>query len=326
MTTKEELHIKNLAEIENFLKVSDIAYRRDDKIFHLNDDKFQIRYVDSENHKMDYEKRFGIKGIPHKYFINITKKNRESGIRTMWIKDWEVNETSDIKDIEGKDLINYRRKWEVLKSYIKGGTGKVDHKYYARDCEVRLIGNKELRPFLETNCFYGYRSANVNLGLYAKKDKGDVKAGTLLMVYTFGHPFFGKGLYDVEVIRVSTKLNHQVLGGASKLLSNFIHNYPTLKMGGKEVVVNKIVFLVDADHNDAKSLETLGFSFVSHEGHGFMNVDVQTGKASHRQPMKHKEIMEKMKNGQMYSVANAGTIVYAIDRNEYLKKLTEKKE
>jgi hypothetical protein len=313
-------HIKNLQEIEHFLISENIPFHRQQKVFRLNDGKFEIRYVDSENHKMDYEKRFGIKGIPHKYFINITKENRENDIRTMWIKDWEIEEFKTIRGIDGTEKPDYRRKWNVLKSYIKAGVGKVDHKYYARECEIRVVENRELRPFLEENCFYGFRAATVNLGLYAKRDRGAVKAGTLLMVYTFGHPFFGKGLYDIEVIRVSTRLNHQVLGGASKLLTHFLKNYPTVEIGGKPREVNKIVFIVDADHNDARSLETLGFTFVSHEGHGFMNVDVETGKASHRQPMKHREIMEKMRTGKMYSVANAGSIIYMLNREEYLKE------
>ena len=313
-------HIDNLNELENLLKVADIPYKRADKIFTLSDGKFEIRYVDSENHKMDYEKRFGIKGIPHNYFVKITKDNRANDIRTMWIKDWEMEEFKTVKNINGVELVNFKRKWEVLKSYIKSATGKVEHKFYARDCEIREIGNKELRPFLEENSFYGYRSAAVNLGVYAKKDKNGIKKDTLLMIYTFGHPFFGKGLYDVEIIRVATKLNHQVLGGASKLLSHFLLNYPTVEIGNKTVNVNKIVFIVDADHNDAKSLETLGFQFVSHEGNGFMNVEVATGKATHRQPMKHKEIMEKMSKGEMYSVSNAGSIIYTINREDYLKK------
>ena len=139
------------------------------------------------------------------------------------------------------------------------------------------------------------------------------------MVYTFGHPFYSKGLYDVEVIRVGTKLFCQVIGGASKLLKYFLINYPTLTFSKRVVEVNKIVFIVDADHNDGRSLETLGFKFVSHKGAGFMNVDTETGEVFHRKPMEHKKIMEKMAAGKIYSVANAGSIIYMIERNVYLE-------
>lgn len=314
----EARHENNIKKIEDFLMSIDTPYSRDGNIFYLNDGKFEIRYVDSENHKMDYEKRFGIKGIPHNYFINITKSNRDKGIRTMWIKDWEIEDNKTIKNINGEELLNYDRKWRVLQSYIKTAVGRIENKFYARNCEIREISNKELRPFLDENCFYGYRSANINLGLFLKKEQGDFKQGTLLMIYTFGHPFFGKGLYDVEIIRVATKLNCQVLGGASKLLTHFLSNYPTLTINKKTIEVNKIVFIVDADHNDAKSLDTLGFNFVSYNSNGFMNVEAATGRVFHRQPMHHKLIMERMAKGEVYSVANAGSIIYSIDRKEYL--------
>lgn len=324
----DKKHLKNLEEIKEFLNESNIPFEIDDKdnrIFHLNDKCLQLRYVDSENHKMDYEKRFGIKGIPHDYFIDITKENRKNGIRTIWIKDWEMEESKITIDINGEE-VKYRRKWNVLKSYIKTATGNIDNRFYGRDCEVRKIDNKILRPFLEENAFYGYRSANTNLGLFLKKDKNGFKKGTLLMVYTFGFPFFSKGLYDVEVIRVATKLFCQVIGGASKLLKHFLVNYPTIQVGkDKRIIqVNKIVFIVDADHNDGRSLETLGFKFVSHEGHGFMNVDTTTGEVFHRKPMQHKLIMERMAKGEIYSVANAGSIIYVMDRNEYLEKFKKK--
>lgn len=319
----ERRHLENIQEIREFLNENNIPYfidKEDEKLFHLNDGKLQIRYVDSENHKMDYEKRFGIKGIPHNYFIDITKENRENGIRTIWIKDWEIEQSKTIRTFEGKELKDYRRKWTVLKSYIKTAIGQVEKRIYARDCEVKELSNRDARPFMEENCFYGYRAASKNLGLFLKKDKHGLKKGTLVMIYTFGHPFFSKGLYDVEVIRVGTKVFCQVIGGASKLLKNFIVNYPVLRIGKRDVEVNKIVFIVDADHNDGRSLETLGFEFVSHQGAGFMNVDKTTGEVFQRRPMYHKQIMEKMARGEIYSVANAGSIIYLLERKKYMKE------
>lgn len=318
----ESRHIANLKKIEDFLTSTGIPFTRDSQIFILKDGALELRYVDSENHKMDYEKRFGIKGIPHHYFVDITHSNKEKGIRTIWIKDWEVEAARTIIGVDGTQLEGYTRKWNVLQSYIRTATGNIAHRFYARDCEVRLLTNREARPFLEENCFYGYRSAAVTLGLFLKKDKEGAKKGDLLMIYSFGHPFFGKGLYDVEVIRAGTKVNCQVVGGASKLLSKFLLNYPTLTIGDKVVKVNKIVFIVDADHNDGKSAETLGFTFVSHQGNGFQNVEAATGKVFHRQPMHHKLVMERMAKGEVYSVPNAGSIIYMLNRDEYLRRKT----
>lgn len=313
-------HLKNLNEIKEFLNKNNVPFVNEEgeRIFYLMEGKLELRYVDTENFKMDYTKRFGIVGIAHNYFIDITLANKEKDIRTIWIKDWEVETAKTVVDTEGKEVKDYRRKWHVLQSYIKTATGHIDNRIYARDCSVKAVPSKELRAFLEENAFYGYRSATVNLGLYLNKDKCGFKKGTLMMIYTFGHPFFSKGLYDVEIIRVATKLFCQVIGGASKLLKHFLIDYPVLLVNKKEIPVKKVVFIVDADHNSGKSLETLGFKFVSHKGAGFMNVDTTNNEVFHRKPMQHKEIMEKMRNGLVYSVANAGSIIYTINRDEYL--------
>lgn len=309
--TFDNRHNRNLDELENFLIQNEIDYEKNDKTFSIKDSTIVLKYVDSENHKLDQPK-YNINGIHRNYFIDITKQNKEKGIRTIWIKDFEMNYNDG----------GYRRKWEVLKSYIKSSVGKVDNKYYARDCEIRELSNQEVKPFLERNCFYGYRSSTVILGLFSKKDKGQIKSGELLMVYTFGFPFFSKGKYDIEVIRVATKLNHQILGGASKLLKRFIVNYPSIQMVDKTVDVEKIVFIVDADHNDARSLEKIGFNFVKYKDAGFMNIDALTGEASQRNPMKHSRILEKLKNGEIYMVGNAGSIIYEINRSDFLSKIS----
>ena len=114
-------HLNNLKEIEDFLIDTGIPYKIDDndiRIFYLNNGKLELRYVDSENHKMDYSKRFGIKGINHDYFINITKLNKEKGIRTIWIKDFEIEQKSDIIYTNGNKIKDYIRKCNVIKSYI----------------------------------------------------------------------------------------------------------------------------------------------------------------------------------------------------------------
>lgn len=315
---------KHLLEITNFLRSKNIEYTNDEPtVFHLNDGKLQLRYINSWNNKMDYSNRFGIKGIPHKTFMNITKNNLKNDIRTIYIKDFEIYEKNTVPLKDGTSLENYQRKFEVIKSYICGATNNIGTRVYARDTEIRLVPNDELRPFLNTNCFYGYRSSNINLGLYAKKDKDDVKKDDLIMVYTFGHPFYGKSRWDVEIIRVATKLHHQVIGGASKLLDHFLANYDCLTIGGRQVETNRIVYYVDADHNTGKSLNTLGFDFVEHNGPGFINmwaVDCEYGKQGEtfmRKPSIHKTIMKYMAEGKVFSVPNAGTIIYVLDRNIY---------
>lgn len=325
-----EQDIKNLTLIKDFLNEEGIPYRYDTPegddtqgifvVKNIEDKDIQIRYVNSLTHKMDYTKRFGIKGIDKNYFINISHENHDKGIRTIWVKDFEIDECKDVTDFNGKIIENYHRKWEVLKSYIRTATGHIHNRYYARDCELREVRAKELRAFLNLNCFYGYRSATVNLGLYAKKDKGNIKKGQLLFVYTFGSGFYSHNKEgQLEVIRVSSLLDTQVMGGASKCLKHFLNEYKTVKVGTREFEPKSLLFYCDADHNNSASLNSLGFKFVSWEGNGFINMYTDTGETFQRKPLIHKQIMQMMADGKVISIANAGTIVYTLEKEEWLK-------
>lgn len=350
--TPTDMDLIHIREIEDFFNSREIPFIKDDKIFgvyYLNDGAIQVRYVNSLYHPMDNSKRFGdkCKGVDHNYFIDISHKNIQENIRTIWIFDFEMEQKSDIVTVDGEILKDYRRQWEVIKNTICTATGHIDTRIYARDCEVREIPKNMIRPFLDTNCFYGYRAANVNLGLFLKKDKHGLKAGTLLMLYSFGYNFYGNKKHQddpiVEIIRVSTKVGCQVIGGASKCLKHFLNDYPTLHVGEKDIKVNKLCFYVDASHNDGRAMHAMGFQFVSWSGTGFMNMwttdydgskeeleenrTVLKGKANeifHRKPMFHRHIMRLIGEGKIISIANAGTQVYEIYRDEYLSRFEEK--
>lgn len=339
----------HINEIENFLNERNIPFVKDKIIFglyHLNDYTLQLRYVNSFYHPMDNSKRFGdiCKGIPHNYFIDISHKNHDNGIRTIWIFDFEMEQNNTIVDDNGNVIQNYRRQWEVIKNTICTATGHIDTRIYARDCEVKEITNKEAKMFLDTNCFYGYRSASNTVALFLKKDKGELKKGTMLMVYSFGHGFYANKKHmqepSIEIIRVSTKIGCQVIGGMSKCLKTFLVNHPTMNIGDKEVEVKKLIFYCDASHNDSRGMQAgaLNFNFVSWDGCGFMNryvTDVdeitedgkrlqgKAGQIFHRKPMYHKLIMKLIGEGKIVSIANAGTIVFHMTREEFLKRFKE---
>lgn len=294
-----DVDFNNLNNIETFLKENEIDYKynKEEYIFYLLEGKFEIRYANSIDIKIGYEKRFGYKGVSKNYCFNITMDNRKNGIRIFWIKDFEVKD---------------ERKYNVIKSYILSACGKVKHRIYARDCEVREITNKEAKPFLSANSFYGYRSASVTYALFLKKDKSGLLKDTMVMMLSFGHAFFGKGKYDTECIRSSTLLNTQVVGGSSKLMKYFIE-HPTYISGGKEITWERYVFYVDADHNSANSMEVLGYDYIGSKA-GFMNIEVAAGKVSQRQPLQHKAIMLQMQKGEIVSTPTAGVHSFIYDR------------
>lgn len=347
--TPSEEDIANVKKITDFFEEEGIEYTPDKEIFGLfriNDIKgnlIEIIYVNGYLFPMDNSKRFGekCKGVPHNYFIDISHKNFDNNIRTIWIYNFEMSQTND-NVLLWKGEKGYHRQWEVIKNTIRTATGHIRHRFYARDCEVREIGNDLLRPFLSANCFYGYRSATVNLGIFLKKDKNGFKKGDLLQVLTFGNCFYGNKNHkedpSIEIIRASTKIGCQVIGGMSKLLLHFCKNYPTLTIGSKEnrrtIDINKMIFFVDAAHNDGRGMSSsaLNFTFESWQGCGFKNLWTcdycsedgklkgEKGEIFERKPMFHKRIMELIGEGKIVSIANAGTIVYYIDRTEFLER------
>lgn len=289
---------KELDEIKEYLDSKDISYNTEYDNFCLNygtPQSFEIEYVDSYQVPIANAK-YGIPGVSLDYFYKQSRQAEdEHKSFKFWIKDYEWNDP---------------RKRSIIKSYILHAAGITPTRIYARDTEVKVFTNKELKDFQHHNCFYGFRAASLNLGLVLKKEVNDIPRGTLLMVTTFGKNFFGKKDGLVEIFRVGTLKNMQVIGGSSKLINYFIKNYPTLLVNGKEMIYNKIIYYVDYDHGSGKSLDRIGFDFVKYTGGGFMNLDLETGLVSHRQPMKHKEIMQKMADGKIIAIPNAGVKVY----------------
>ena len=303
-----EKDLKILSEIKTFLDENNIEYSTEYDNFCLNfgnpDNKrsYQICYVNSENAPIAYPK-YNINGVSKDYFYNRSYEAESDNSFICWVKDYEWNDI---------------RKREVLKSYWLYAAGKIKNKFYARDCEVQVVPTKEAREFESEHCFYGKRGSSLNLGLYTKKEKYGIPAGTLIMLYTFGKNFFGKD-NSIEVLRVGTKKNCTVTGGASKLLTHFLTNYEFLKIGKSQVLIEKLKFYSDYDHNIGGSMEQLGFDFINYSKGGFMNLWLETGEVKHREPTKHKIIMEKMAQGLILAIPNAGvkTFELIVDREKY---------
>ena len=98
--TPTEQDLKNLQIIKDFLEETNIPYIEDNEIFgliHINDKTIQLRYINSFYHKIDLSHRFGdiCKGIPKRYFIDISHENARNNIRTIWIFDFEMSQTNE---------------------------------------------------------------------------------------------------------------------------------------------------------------------------------------------------------------------------------------
>ena len=299
-----EKDINNLNEIKSFLDENEIEYSTEYDNFCIwygnpnGKRSYEIEYVPSLQFPITYPK-FNINGVDKNYFFDLSyAAEHEHNSFKLWIKDFEWE--------------NPRQK-EVLKSYILHAADKTPNKWFARDCEVKIVQTKEARKFEEENCFYGKRGASLNLGLYSKKEKNGIPKGTLLMIYTFGKNFFGKNENMIEIIRVGTLKFSHVVGGSSKLLKHFINNHKIIKIGKNDVVVKQLKFYSDYDHNLGGSMESLNFEFINYSKGGFMNYWVDEGIAKQREPMRHKWVMEQMKLGKCLAIPNAGVKTYILD-------------
>jgi hypothetical protein len=84
---------------------------------------------------------------------------------------------------------------------------------YARECEVRSIGKREAREFLDTFHLQGAtKQLQYAYGLYHNEE--------LVEVMTFGKPRYNKN-YEYELLRLCSDPNYTILGGASRLLKYF---------------------------------------------------------------------------------------------------------
>ena len=167
-------------------------------------------------------------------------------------KTYHLNKT--IQAIEaGYQLLHFTdQEWfvknEIVKSIVANKLG-INDKIYARKCDIKLIDNKISSEFLNKNHIQGFVSANITYGLYFNDE--------LVMLMSFGKPRFNKD-YDLEVIRVATKLGFSVVGGLSKLLTEF-----------KRENSGSIMTYVDRKYGNGKGMEAVGFSFVRYTEPGY---------------------------------------------------------
>lgn len=137
-------------------------------------------------------------GKDKNYHLAKTYKCEAKGFKLLHIYDFEWMEKRDI--------------WCSVINNILGKSTK----FYARDCYVCEILNAD--SFCKENHLQGRcPSAKLHLGLFSKDNK-------LLAVMQFGKPRYNK-LYEWELLRFCSLLNHSIIGGASKLIKYFEIKY-----------------------------------------------------------------------------------------------------
>lgn len=129
------------------------------------------------------------------YHLNKSLAAAEAGIELWHFWDYE--------------LVNH---WDIIISKIEHKAG-LSKRLYARKLDIRLVGNLDKSIFLQKNHIQQDCASSMNLGLYQKDH--------LVMVATFGKSRFDKKA-KWELLRLAAEQNYSIVGGASKLLSNFM--------------------------------------------------------------------------------------------------------
>lgn len=172
----------------------------------------------SENKKSDYHINKSL------YF-----RSKEIRIVHIWEDDWT-------------------HKQEIVKSMIRNLIGLSNKKISARDCTVVEIKNtKDYKEFLNENHIQGYVRSKIQIGL--------IYNNKIVSIMSFDQFEGRKKMPEEEwnLSRFCTKLDTNVVGGASKLLSYFIKNYRP----------DRIISYADRDWSEGKLYYNLNFELIS---------------------------------------------------------------
>ena len=168
-------------------------------------------------------------------------------------KKYHLNKTIGCNN-NNIDLIHiFEDEWlykpEIVKSIINTKLDINVNKIYGRKCSIKIIDNKEAKPFLNNNHIQGKINSKVNIGLYYNEE--------LVSLMTFGYKRISLGSKhkknEWELLRFCNKLNTKVVGGASKLFKFFINEYKP----------SNILYYSDNRYFNGNMYQQLGFEFVS---------------------------------------------------------------
>lgn len=132
-------------------------------------------------------------GLSPSYHVDKSRNALDHGYHCIHIFDWD-NVEKVIEIVNQKDSV-----------------------IYGRQCTLAEIDDYRTKEFETTYHLQGYcRGQTIKIGLH--------KDGELVEMMTFGQPRYNKK-YDWELLRLCTKSNIKVIGGASRLFSYFIKQY-----------------------------------------------------------------------------------------------------
>jgi hypothetical protein len=228
--------------------------------------------------------------VDKKYHMNKTKLCNDNDIRLIHVFE---------------DDFDY--KYDIIRSIINNILGK-SYKIYGRNTEIKKITDKSVvKSFLNENHLQGFVNSNFNYGLYHNDD--------LVSIMTFMKTrkiFNNKEDYNsYELIRFCNKLNHTIIGGASKLFNAFI----------SEVSPKKILSYCDISWANGDLYYKLGMNYVGITQPNYYYI--VNGKRENRiKYQKHKLVKEGynknltekeiMNERDLYRIYNCGNKIFEL--------------
>ena len=166
-------------------------------------------------------------------------------------KDYHKDKINFFKDKGIRIIYIWEDDWifknEIIKSQIKNWLNITESKIFARKCKIEIIDNKIGNIFLNENHIQGSDRSILKIGLFYKNE--------LVGIMTFNKSEGRKKMCDYEwnLSRFCNKLNTNVVGGASKILTYFIEKYK----------VKRIVSYADKDWSIGNLYHKIGFNLIS---------------------------------------------------------------
>jgi hypothetical protein len=207
-------------------------------------------------------------------------------------------------------LCDWNSKSEIIKSQLKNIIGKSENKIWARKCDIREVSFTESKLFLSKNHLQGNSVSKYRYGLYYN--------GELVQLITFGKLRKATGRNHIdnsyELIRLCSKLNTVVVGGAGKLLNHFIKNHQP----------NSILSFANRDWSNGNmyfklSMELVGYTPV---GYFYSNGSRKEHRFNYQ---KHKLIKmgfdpnkteyQIMSDRGYYRIWNTGNLIFKLVKN-----------
>lgn len=228
-------------------------------------------------------------------------------------KDYHLNKTN-VCESKGIHLIHvFEDEWvnnkDIVKSRLKNLFKLTENKVYGRKCIIKEVNTKDKTKFLNDNHIQGTIGSKVNLGLYYNDD--------LVSIMTFGkgRVVMNGVKNEWELLRFCNKINHSVIGGASKLFKHFIKNYNP----------NQLISYADRRWSQGNLYNQLGFNKTHNSTPNYFYV--VNNEREHRFKYRKNLLVESgfdikktereiMYDRGIYRIYDCGNLVYIYNKKE----------